>query len=118
MDDLLAEVEPAVERELLEEVVVDPGAEEREHAAEEHQADEDLEDHDEDLEEHGEAVGREITPATPVSELRELCEAVGIAPEKTWVPGKYVEELLEHLASARDDDEVRALVLSDRKSVV
>jgi lysyl-tRNA synthetase class 2 len=43
-----------------------------------------------------EAVGREITPFTPVEELRELCAAVGIMPEKTWVPGKYVEELLEH----------------------
>ncbi len=42
------------------------------------------------------AVGREITPFTPVEELRELCAAVGITPEKTWVPGKYVEELLEH----------------------
>jgi lysyl-tRNA synthetase class 2 len=43
-----------------------------------------------------EAVRREITPSTPVEELRELCEAVGIKPEKTWVAGKYVEELLEH----------------------
>jgi len=43
-----------------------------------------------------EAVGRDITPVTPVEVLRELVEAVGIAPEKTWVPGKYVEELLEH----------------------
>ncbi len=42
------------------------------------------------------AVGIEITPATPVEELRVLCEKVGITPEKTWVPGKYVEELLEH----------------------
>jgi lysyl-tRNA synthetase class 2 len=42
------------------------------------------------------AVGREITPATPIDELRELCEAVGIKPESTWVAGKYVEELLEH----------------------
>ena len=42
------------------------------------------------------AVGREITPQTPVDVLRELCEAVDIKPEKTWVPGKYVEELLEH----------------------
>jgi lysyl-tRNA synthetase class 2 len=42
------------------------------------------------------AVAREITPFTPVEELRELCAAVGITPEKTWVPGKYVEELLEH----------------------
>jgi len=42
------------------------------------------------------AVGREITPATPIDELRELCEAAGIKPESTWVAGKYVEELLEH----------------------
>jgi lysyl-tRNA synthetase class 2 len=42
------------------------------------------------------ALGREITPSTPVEELRGLCEAVGIEPEATWVPGKYVEELLEH----------------------
>jgi lysyl-tRNA synthetase class 2 len=42
------------------------------------------------------AVGREITPFTPVEVLRELVEAVGIKPETTWVPGKYVEELLEH----------------------
>jgi lysyl-tRNA synthetase class 2 len=42
------------------------------------------------------AVGREITPFTPADELRKLCDAVGITPEKTWVPGKYVEELLEH----------------------
>ncbi|MFN8168467.1 MAG: lysine--tRNA ligase [Candidatus Nanopelagicales bacterium] len=43
-----------------------------------------------------EAVGREITPETPVEVLRELCESVGIKPEPTWVAGKYVEELLEH----------------------
>ena len=38
----------------------------------------------------------EITPQTSVDVLRELCMAAGIKPEKTWVPGKYVEELLEH----------------------
>ena len=43
-----------------------------------------------------EAVGREITPETPVEVLRGLCEAVGIEPAPAWVPGKYVEELLEH----------------------
>ena len=42
------------------------------------------------------AVGREITVETPVEELRTLVEAAGMKPEKTWVPGKYVEELLEH----------------------
>jgi len=42
------------------------------------------------------AVGREITVETPVEELRALVEAAGMKPEKTWVPGKYVEELLEH----------------------
>ena len=42
------------------------------------------------------AVGREITPVTPLDVLRDLVEAVGVTPEKTWVPGRYVEELLEH----------------------
>ena len=42
------------------------------------------------------AVGREITPFTPVEELATLVGAVGIEPERTWVPGKYVEVLLEH----------------------
>ena len=43
-----------------------------------------------------EAVGRAITPETPISELLPLCQAAGIQPEKTWVPGKFVEELFEH----------------------
>jgi lysyl-tRNA synthetase class 2 len=42
------------------------------------------------------AVGREITPETPIDVLRPLVEAVGGRPEKTWVAGKFVEELLEH----------------------
>jgi lysyl-tRNA synthetase class 2 len=42
------------------------------------------------------AVGQEITSATPIAQLRGLVEAIGKTPEKTWVPGKYVEELLEH----------------------
>ena len=42
------------------------------------------------------AVGREITPETPVEVLAGLCAEVGIEPEPTWVAGKYVEELLEH----------------------
>ncbi len=43
-----------------------------------------------------EAVGRTITPETPISELLPLCQVAGIQPEKTWVPGKFVEELFEH----------------------
>ena len=43
-----------------------------------------------------EAVGLEITPETPISELLQLCRVAGIEPEKTWVPGKFVEELFEH----------------------
>jgi len=43
-----------------------------------------------------EAVGKTITPETPIEELRDLCKLVGIEPEKTWVPGKFVEELFEH----------------------
>ncbi len=43
-----------------------------------------------------EAVGVDITPETPIDVLRPLCDVAGIKPEKTWVPGKYVEELFEH----------------------
>jgi len=42
------------------------------------------------------AVGREITPATPLAELDELVRAAGIEPAPTWIAGKYVEELMEH----------------------
>jgi lysyl-tRNA synthetase class 2 len=48
-----------------------------------------------------EAVGQEITPATPIDVLRKLCADVGIEPHPTWVPGKYVEELLEHHVVSR-----------------
>jgi lysyl-tRNA synthetase class 2 len=48
-----------------------------------------------------EAVGQEITPRTSVEVLRSLCAEVGIEPHATWVPGKYVEELLEHHVVAR-----------------
>ena len=43
-----------------------------------------------------EAVGITITPETPIAELRKLTDLAGIEPEKTWVAGKYVEELFEH----------------------
>ena len=43
-----------------------------------------------------EAVSREITPATSVDELADLCRAVGIEPQSHWVAGKYAEELLDH----------------------
>lgn len=42
------------------------------------------------------AVGESITPATPRDRLVELCEAVGISIDPKWIPGKLVEELLEH----------------------
>lgn len=42
------------------------------------------------------AVGHDVTPSTPVEELRTLCAAAGIEPAPTWVPGKFVEELFEH----------------------
>jgi len=42
------------------------------------------------------AIGHTITPETPISELLELAEVAGLKPEKTWVPGKFVEELFEH----------------------
>ena len=42
------------------------------------------------------ALGATITPETPIAELQKYCEVAGIKPEKTWVAGKYVEELFEH----------------------
>jgi lysyl-tRNA synthetase class 2 len=43
-----------------------------------------------------EAIGEEITPATPIEHLQKLAAAVEMKPEKTWVHGKYIEELFEH----------------------
>ena len=43
-----------------------------------------------------EAVGKQITPQTPIEELKKLTDLAGIQPEKTWVAGKFVEELFEH----------------------
>lgn len=43
-----------------------------------------------------EVLGREITVDTNIDELAKLCKAAGIEPEKTWVHGKYLEELFEH----------------------
>ncbi len=42
------------------------------------------------------AVGQQITPETPITALQGLCAQVGIEAQAGWVPGKYVEELLEH----------------------
>lgn len=43
-----------------------------------------------------EAIGETISPSTPIEHLQQLAAAVGMKPEKTWVHGKYVEELFEH----------------------
>ena len=42
------------------------------------------------------AVGTQITPQTPISELAALCARAGLEPAPTWVAGKHVEELFEH----------------------
>jgi lysyl-tRNA synthetase class 2 len=42
------------------------------------------------------AVDLDVTPRTPVDELRAVVAAAGIEPDPVWVPGKYVEELFEH----------------------
>jgi lysyl-tRNA synthetase class 2 len=42
------------------------------------------------------AVGESITPDTPITRLRELCDAVGITYAPGAIHGKLVEELLEH----------------------
>lgn len=43
-----------------------------------------------------EAVGQEITPATPIETLRALCDAAEISYDPKAIHGKLVEELLEH----------------------
>lgn len=45
------------------------------------------------------AVGQEVTPATPIEVLQKLAAEAGIKAEKTWVHGKFVEELFEHHVS-------------------
>lgn len=50
-----------------------------------------------------EAIGEEITPATPIEHLQKLAAAVEMKPEKTWVHGKYVEELFEHYVISKFD---------------
>jgi lysyl-tRNA synthetase class 2 len=42
------------------------------------------------------AVGEVITPDTPISKLRALCDAAGITYAPGAIHGKLVEELLEH----------------------
>ena len=42
------------------------------------------------------AVGVDISPQTPMSELETLCKQVEISVAPTWVAGKMVEELFEH----------------------
>ena len=42
------------------------------------------------------AVGVDLSPQTPVSELENLCEQAEISVAPTWVGGKMVEELFEH----------------------
>jgi lysyl-tRNA synthetase class 2 len=44
-----------------------------------------------------EALEHEVTPATPVDELRRLAEKVDLAVDPAWGHGKLVEELFEHL---------------------
>jgi len=42
------------------------------------------------------AIGKEITPETPIEELRKLCSDAGITHDPKAIHGKLVEELLEH----------------------
>lgn len=46
------------------------------------------------------AVGREITPETPIEELKELADREGIVVPHP-IHGKYIEELWEHFVKAR-----------------
>lgn len=42
------------------------------------------------------ALGRDISPLTPLPDLLDLCRACGIEPAPHWSAGKAVEELFEH----------------------
>ncbi len=46
------------------------------------------------------ALGEEITPATPKVDLVRHADRVGLAVRPGWVPGKLVEELFEHLVAS------------------
>ncbi len=48
-----------------------------------------------------EQVGRSVTPATPVTELRELADRHGVSANPAWSAGKLVEELFEELCADR-----------------
>lgn len=43
-----------------------------------------------------EALGERIGIDTPISRLRQLCAETGIEVDARWLPGRMVEELLEH----------------------
>ncbi len=43
-----------------------------------------------------EAVGREITPSTPIADLRALADDAGVSYDPKAIAGKLVEELFEH----------------------
>ncbi len=43
------------------------------------------------------ALGRDITPRTPIGELRGLADAAGVSYDPKAIHGKLVEELFEHL---------------------
>lgn len=42
------------------------------------------------------AIGVDLSPQTPMSELEKLCRQAEISVAPTWVAGKMVEELFEH----------------------
>lgn len=47
------------------------------------------------------AIGQQITPKTPIEELRKLCADAGITYDPKAIHGKLVEELLEHYVVAQ-----------------
>ena len=42
------------------------------------------------------AIGAEVTVATPYDELRRLADKIGLPVDPAWIPGKLAEELFEH----------------------
>lgn len=51
-----------------------------------------------------EAIGAELTPATPVEELRALCDKAEVPYQPAWDAGQMVLEMYEHLVEARTEE--------------
>lgn len=51
-----------------------------------------------------EAIGTQLTPATPVEELRVLCDKAEVPYQHAWDAGQMVLEMYEHLVESRTEE--------------